>query len=274
MTKSSCPDTNTLKELYYNQSLTQAEIGARFGVYQSTVGRWLRQLDIPARSRAEAAHMKVANHVDLSETALSFMSGLLLGDGSLSSRSEFSAYYSHSSKYHEYLEWLVGQLGNFGVKIAGKINKRVRYYHDEPGRSPNIFYSICTCSYVELGDLKTKWYPEPERKKHPPRDLVLAPLTLRQWFIGDGSYVEGHRSGSLYRTVWLTNLAFSKADRRFLLNLLHRAGIGAVIVKRGFQIRTRSLDRFFNYIGPCPVEDIYDYKWPSVEITHGQLDLL
>ena len=260
-------DPEILRQLYWDEGLNQEEIGAKLGVAQSTIWLWMKRLEVPARISLTAGPR---NHVDLSMTALSFLSGCLLGDGSLAQQASVSAVYNHSNKHKEYIKWLRGVLLSFNIESTGRIYSRQHFF--KKTGSVTWTYRFSTRAYPELAELRQKWYPD--GKKQPPRDLVLDGLTLRQWYLGDGSYRGKDKNGYLMHCASIANLAFTDSDREFLLGLIHSLGIGATVNKGGFYIPKRHTDKFFRVIGHCPVPSIYGYKWPSAELTHEQLDLL
>ncbi|GAI49993.1 unnamed protein product, partial [marine sediment metagenome] len=127
------------------------------------------------------------NHVSLSEEALEFLNGELLGDGHLQEYS-FVAKYSHTSKHRQYLEWLRDKLLLFGINPSGEILGYSYNTFKDKRYKDTIYTSFryYSKSYLELKELKKIWYPSPESVKRVPLDIELAPTTLRQWYMGDG----------------------------------------------------------------------------------------
>lgn len=120
--------------------------------------------------------MKFVNKV-IEEKAIEWINGELLGDGCLQSYSPYSARFTYSSKYSEYIEYIKDSLKSFGIN-GGKIYKYRRTI-----KSYNYKYaSLC---YAELLPIYKKWYSK--GKRIVPKDLNLTSLTCRQWYIGDGS---------------------------------------------------------------------------------------
>ncbi|GAH48227.1 unnamed protein product, partial [marine sediment metagenome] len=108
----------------------------------------------------------------------------------------------------------------------------------------------------ELLSIWKKWYPN--RKKIVPRDIKLTPLTVRQWYIGDGCLVP-HNSGRSH--IILCTEGFPIADVKWLADKLINLGFKATqYVSNISHISVYSTEDFLNYLGPCPVKD-YKYKW-------------
>jgi len=246
-----------LKGKYIDEGLTTIEIGKIFGVCNSCIGRNLKKLNIPIRPRAEAAHLPVANHCNLSQEAIDWISGELLGDGSIQSVSPYSAYFVYSSKYLEYIKYIKDTLKSFGIK-GGNIIKR---YHtkEKTGFAKQDYYSYFYRSYcyVELFSFRKKWYLE--GKKIIPKDLILTSLTLRQHYIGDGSLCHP-KTGRPY--AYLYTNGFFVSDVEWLTNQINELGFKATRqpVTNSIRIFSCSIKDFLDYIGKSPVK-CYEYKW-------------
>ncbi len=256
-----------LYQLYWGQELNQQEVGQLLGVTGDTISVWMQRLEVPRRDHSGYAHLGAAKHFTWSAEAKSFFNGSLLGDGALEKSSQKSARYKHSSKHQQYLEWIKSTLHRFGID-TGRITTHQHPLGD--GRVALSYY-LNSKSYPEFLPLYNKWYSK-DVGKQPPNDLLLDSIMLRQWFIGDGSYirVKGPRGGR--RTVIIANFCFTQQKQAFLLSQLHALRLVARQVQVGFSISVTSIPRFFGIIGPCPVS-CYQYKWPIEELGI-QLDLL
>lgn len=106
--------------------------------------------------------------------------------------------------------------------------------------------------------LRKKWYPK--GKKIVPKDIVLTPLTIRQWYIGDGCLYRPPKNGRPRITLHTTG--FPMLDVKWLIERLIKLGFKTTYQphNNSIYISVYSVKDFLNYIGPCPVED-YQYKW-------------
>lgn len=261
-------DAEVLRRMYWDEELNTVQIAERLGISHSVIGLWMERLGIPRRDQALATHMAIGNSVQLSEEALAFLQGELLGDGSIVMNKSISGAYHHCNKHRAYLEWLIKEFDKFGIESVGKINRMSKSYKGKE----YFAYSFCTRSYPEFKELREKWYSS-ELGKQPPDDLRLNGLILRQWFIGDGNYrARRHRGGKLEHEIRILNLSFTFERKEFLANQLQSLGILSTFSPRGFRIRNQSFRKFFETIGPCPVPEIYGYKWPRTELGK-QLEL-
>lgn len=195
------------------------------------------------------------NRCVLSQEAIDWIYGELLGDGCLIKVSSFSARFAYGSQYPEYIKYVRDTLKSFGIEQAGKINT---YNHTKYN---SCIYSYSSLSYPELLTIREQWYPED--KKIVPRDIVLTSLVCRQWYIGDGSLMSSNKTNG---RMLLCTCGFTAYDVNWLVKQLRKLGYWAnrrkgnntvSIKSRGARKTVRD---FLNYIGECPVE-CYKYKW-------------
>ena len=186
----------------------------------------------------------VSKHCHISNEALDWIEGELLGDGSLCSFT-CTARFRYSSKHLEYINYVSDTLAQFGIMQAGKIRRRV---------TCAVGYNYSSLSYTDLFDIWVMWYAY--GNKQVPRDLKLTPTVCRQWYMGDGSI---HKSS---RAIFLATNAFPVADVKWLVQQL--AGIGILATHHSARnviyIPAKATKDFLGYIGECPVK-CYKYKW-------------
>lgn len=251
-------DEEWLKIKYVDGELSTIQIAKICNVHHMTICRWLNRFGISRRSKSEANHLARGNHCDLSEEAIEWLNGELLGDGGLQSQSSYSAKFHYSSKYIEYCNYISNTLNSFGIKQSGKIRKE---YH----KKMNCYtYKYSSLSYVELLSLYRKWYSNGKRIVS--KDLELAPNTLRQWYIGDGFLKNRMRKQGRPHIVLYTD-GFSISDVQWLIKKLIDLGFKVTrwLSRNVICISVHSTERFFDYIGNCPVS-CYQYKFDYSEV--------
>ena len=219
-------------------------------------------MDINRRSNSETRSFRTS--CNLSPHIKEFITGELLGDGSLFSRSKYTAYYQHGTKYREYLVWIEKIFFDFGIKKTGTIRKNAHTLKSN-GKT-YISYSLKTVTYPELKSLRIWFYPN--GKKIIPYNLELTPLIVRQWYLGDGSLSK--KVGNMGQTISISTEGFQENDIDRVIEKFKRIGLKLAKNKsRKGQykicISRQSTIDFFDYIGPCPqeIETIYSYKWPK-----------
>ena len=192
-----------------------------------------------------------SNHCHLSNDALEWINGELLGDGSLLCRSSCSANFDYASKYLEYIKYVSDTLAQFGIMQSGKIRKQV---------TCAVCYKYASLSYTDLFDVWAAWYAY--GGKQIPKDLELTPLVCRQWYIGDG-YLHKRSSGK--PSILMSTQGFPVIDVLWLIDKLRQLGFIATRQSNNtLGISTESTKAFLNYIGECPVK-CYKYKWNYYE---------
>ena len=242
-----------LKEKYLKEKLSASQISKLCNVNHHTILHWLNEFNIPTRSFNDQCHFSRGNHCNLSNEAIEWINGELLGDGCLQHWKSYSAKISYGSKYKEYIDYVSDILLSFRIKQMGKIRKR---YHEDM----NCYtYNYQSCYYAELLPIYKQWYPEPERKKVIPRDLKLTPLVLRQEYIGDGCLSHPKKRKPC---ITLATCGFLVKDVKWLINQLNKLGFKATRrpANNIIAISSYSTRAFLDYIGKCPVK-CYQYKF-------------
>jgi len=250
-----------LIEEYINKGKSQKRIAKEIGVSGPTVRRRLKKFSI---ARRRYSHNIRDNHVKLTKPFLDLIEGELLGDGHICMiRPYRTGRYGHSSKHEGYIEWLFGEFEKYGLKQSGEIQRR----EGVGGFGYGISYSAFTKYYVELKDLRFKWYPL--GKKVIPYDLEITPVILRQWFLGDGHYAQTPKQ------VSFSTRSLPLIDVKHLVKLIkEQVKINPTIQREtaygtgkgcSIFIPKRDVYDFFNYIGECPdgINDFFGYKFPS-----------
>jgi len=240
-----------LKKKYSEEILSIFRIAKLCKVANETIYKWMKKHNISRRSLSEAIHLGKANHCRLSQKAINFISGEMLGDGNLQSLSPYSARFMYSSKYLEYIQYISDTLESFGIKRSGRIKRRI---NKDKGNYTYTYNSLC---YVELLLIYKKWYQKD--KKIIPKDLKLSSLTIRQWMIGDGclEHPKGRKSH-----IRLCTDGFLISDVNWLIKQLIRLGFKTTrqSSKNRIYVSAHSTEAFLGYIGKCPVK-CYQYKF-------------
>jgi len=257
-------DKNWLYQQYWGEELSTKQIAKELNVDHKTILYWMIKFNILRRTKSEAAHLIQANHCELSNEAIEWIEGELLGDGSLQSQSKYSARFGYTSKYWEYINYVSNTLESFGIKRTGKIRKSWKGQTNKNGEWINRPITLFPKSfhyeslfYEELKPIRDKWYPD--GKKIVPKDIKLTSLTCRQWLIGDGC-LNHFRNGN--PRIKLSTQGFLTEDVKWLTEQLNNLGFKSTRqpCRNTIHISTYSTPDFLNYIGKCPIQ-CYQYKW-------------
>jgi len=267
-------DKQWLEEQYWVFKKSTHTIGEELNIPPGTIWDWMSKLDIPRRSLSNAGHLRQVNHVILSPYLREVIDGELLGDGSIElGKGGQSGRYRHGTKHRLYLEWLFKFLDFEELQQSSEIRKRI--IEEKGAWCKRACYFAKTRNYEELASVYQRWYPK--GKKSVPLDLILTPVSVLHWYIGDGCYIYKKKPNYTYTRIDLATCSFSRAGVNLLRNLLASALRTPL---RNIHVRSYLtcpnlisfgkkdvLRHFFDFIGPCPkaIKAIYGYKWPGGE---------
>ncbi|WP_425305459.1 hypothetical protein [Brevibacillus laterosporus] len=187
----------------------------------------------------------------------------MLGDGYLSNqnKSRHSAQLIVSNKYPSYIQSISTLLETEGIDHTVKFNHIKGNFPGSKNAS-----SISTKFYVTFSQLEKKWYETRSDGTHfkiVPHDLVLTPISLFQWYLGDGYLVNLY--GKPTRAQICTD-RYSDEEIVFLRECIKRDfGLDIQIDwnRRRLRVPTRKLGDFFEILPKCPSDIVSDlgYKW-------------
>jgi len=249
-----------LRSQYVSGRKSLHQIAVDLGVTSNAIQMWMVKFGIPRRSCADAIYLTREKHVSLSEEAIQFLVGELLGDGHLHSDNERSARFQSGSKHLGYIQWLDKTFRGFGLYRSGKIQKTRTVWKSG---AISVVHHYASLRYPELLSLHKMFYDN--GRKIVPLDVDLKPLVVRQWYIGDGYLL--HRPGGRRRKILLSTQGFSVDDVELLVRKIHNLGFKASRQKSNnvIGISDSSTNSFLSYIGCCPneIQPFYGYKWAA-----------
>jgi hypothetical protein len=237
------PNLDVLEKEYFTKKMSTVDIAKKYGVTTGAVLNKFRRNKIKLRSLSESQSV-IANHIILTPEFIDFINGLLLGDGSIVlTTNKKSCWYGHSDKNREYLIWLKKSFKSFGVKCS------------EIKPHTNNAWSIKTLSYRDFAELRNTWYPY-GKKKIP--EINITPITLFNWYIGDGSYDKKSKSEKV-----VICSEFDQAGKIVISNKLREMGIQNSVYKNCIYIKSESRIVFFQYITNhvFSIPECYKYKF-------------
>ena len=200
---------------------------------------------------------------NLSDEFMEHFTGFMLGDGYLSNqnKSAHSTQFCMRNKFPNYIYYVSKLLTVEDVEHIVKIND-VKGNFKGSGFSSTVY----TKFYKTFADLERVWYETRDDGTHfkiVPVDLKLTPISLLQWYIGDGYLVNLH--GKPERVQFCTD-RYSDDEIRFLRDCFERDfGISVQIdwCRRRLRIPKRYLGDFFDVLPDCPQDfnNVLGYKW-------------
>lgn len=245
-------DKEWLREKYVDEEMTMREIAKIINCSANTICNWIHKHEIKTRLGGGRSGGRPGHHVIFTPRELQFLDGLILGDGGLDSRPKSGRYY-HGDSSKEYIHWLSRRLSQIGLE--NRVEERLDGYY------------LWTKNYRELKPQYNQWYPNGDKKTRIPDRVEITPVTLFNWFIGDGSYRQDKKNNWVLKIISTT---FGEDLLRMVQQIRH-SGIGCTKHRDGIYIRKESHQDFFDYIllSGIGIPPGYKYKFPDEIITGG-----
>lgn len=234
------------------ETKTTYQIAEMEGVNPETIRKWMIKFDL---KRREA---NVINYSTQTEELIDFMTGSMLGDGSISWGHEgVSAYYAISSSHREYLLYINDKLKKLGLELRGHI--------DLIHKGKYQYWQLCTKYYRgALPALRQIWYPS--GKKSLPKNIELTKESLLMFYLEDGSLTTS--PGHTQICIGINGFTLDEANviKNKLCEIVNSQKAFVHCYKRGpsiFIYDRAVAAQFFDFIGPCPeeLENVFGYKW-------------
>lgn len=188
----------------------------------------------------------------LPKSARSLLDGLIAGDASLQFRGAQTAL-SITGKHAQWIRHVHRRLRLLGLKP--------RFRPTKTGH-----WTTSTKSFSALTPFYRRWY---KGRRRLPDDLVVTPVLVLYWYLGDGSLKasSAELAAYAYRPSSVVRVANLLAKRSGCQVRVHYHRAGCVI-----NIAAQSVRRFLDWIRPCPVE-CYRYKWATLVQPRAIKDL-
>ena len=178
--------------------------------------------------------------------------GILMSDGNLTipGQCRFPRY-QQTCKEPTFLEWVASWLPT-PSRISGPHTAGKYQYWLLSTRTNSIYTPIYQ-----------HWYPN--RKKRLPPDLEITPNLLLTEYLGDGFLLAEEKKKLQH--IELGTYGFESQSLVDLLPKLSQQGLDFRLKpNNALHLRGGSVQRFLNYIGPCPVPSLA-YKWQSISVA-------
>jgi len=187
------------------------------------------------------------------QTQSRILDGLLIGDGYIPPTQNLF-YMGQSAGRREYVEYVARQID---VPVE-RVKNRLRQPDKRTGKAYECS-ELRTLSHPSFAELRQMWYRD--GRKVVPNDLRMSREFLLHWFLCDGACSINRRSAHM---IMCTD-AFTRQEVEFLKGMLESVGIESAIMRTNrLRVRQKSIERFYEYIGECPVECLR-YKWIPAE---------
>jgi len=187
------------------------------------------------------------------QTQSNILDGLLVSDAYIPAKQRL-LYFAQRRECREYVEYIAVRLGY----SVDRVLDRTRQPDKRTGRR-YACSELRTLSQPEFAGLRARWYAG--GKKVVPEGLRISPEFVLHWVLCDGACSPNRGSGQLM----LCTESFTAQEVESLQGLLASVGIeSSMMASRRIRVRQRSIGRFYDYIGECPVRCLA-YKWIPLE---------
>jgi hypothetical protein len=235
-------DEDWLRDQYVEKRKSMHDIADTVGCSVNPVSTSIHKFGIKPRNPGR----QVEKRVEIDEAHAILVAGIM-GDGHLS-QNGYSVGYQFSNTIEAYVDHVDETLkrDGFGTRRNAKENR---------SSNRKALYDVHSRSNDSLKELKSRWFPDGERRI--PDDFVLTPDILMYYYLDDGSLVSGSKIG---------NTSSPDRDMEILMSEFKRTmSIEPHINSNGFYFPAEDIDRFFDYIGlpPEDLRDAFAYKWPD-----------
>lgn len=205
--------------------------------------------------------MKTYNEIKNKKKFQEYLDGLVLGDGSISLPKRRGLPFYNQTAAVSKIEWarkIQKDIINFGLKcfIYGPYNRAE--------------ITITTRFHPFFLKMRERWYPK--GKKKIPQDLIITPIILANWYLGDGKLDKDD-------IIKIYTECFQFKEVECLSDLLNKA-VGIIsFVKRNEKghpiilIRAREVPTFLAYIPDEYRLKCFNYKF-NIKRTHTRMKWL
>ena len=248
--------------------MSAKEISKLLGCSLKPIYKRLKEYNIPIRSLGDAFRLKKGE--DYFVINNSVIDGCLMGDAGLFRENKLSSdsqpYFEKQNKYYDHVLYVSN------ILFSQQNTERIRKYEEKR------CYRLISATHRELMPFYKRWYPDANNyKKIVPDDLIITPEFLLHWFLDDGYSCYVRRSNSV--SIALCTLCFEYNELNKLCDkILKHTGLKATVrqrkksnIPRGtgceIFISEKDTNKFFDFIGPCPVDSLA-YKWKFKNNSH------
>lgn len=189
--KSALMTKEYLMQEYVNNEQSLNQIARKIGCSKKLVLINIKKHKVSTRSNSLAMHIRSRRNFKLDGKVKNYVDGLILGDGHIFQRSQYSARYDQSitTKCREWADRIKLDFSDFGIDTALLDYMSSPMVIKKTGQVISSFPQVLlfTKFYEEFAFFKERWYPNGGTKTIPD-DIEMAPITIANWYMGDGNF--------------------------------------------------------------------------------------
>ena len=229
-----------------------------------TIYKEIIRHNIPIRSKSESVSMATCT-LDrdltwMNSDMVEWVDGFILGDGAISMSNKETFMGSRFGIETSQIEWAKYST----CKLSPYQPSDPIPYRKIDDKHPNQLYQVKTLTHPDIINQAKRWYQNGFKKV--PKDVVISPISIMLWYLGDGSLTVVEESNTAF--IRFATCSFLVDDIENILMPKFR-DIGFECVrdssKNDIRLSASSIVKFFNYIGHKSPIECYDYKFEYPE---------
>ena len=243
---------NIIDQYKNGESLMQ--LGIKYNYNIATIRYFLLKNEIPIRNVKESVKkFRKKSILILDDFFIQNFIGWILGDGGLRiCKNSINPYFTYTDLKKDHIDYVSSILYKYNIKHYIGQNKQSSCYYIQSESRPE-FHKIYNLFYGYDG------LNENNQKRKILPNIILTPIILRNWYIGDGCSSKQSKSFNHKGVI------VCKYKNDFILKQFNDLfeDIKCHYSKKGsyqYYFNNKNLIKLLNYIGECPVEG-YKYKW-------------
>jgi len=204
-----------IRSKYEIEKMSVSEISSKLGVSRGAVSRRLKNAGVVLRGPLEAHDLVCHSTFAASEPCIEFLDGLLLGDAWLECDNIGEGRLGISQRQDRiaWLEQIKTELAKHDIVSSIKPRPARPSYIGNKIVAGKASEQLRTLKYVQFTEQRSRWYPN--GTKIVPKDIKLTPISIAQWYWGDGGLLDNGRS------IYFCTDSFSMNDVEFLRKKLY-----------------------------------------------------
>lgn len=195
------------------------------------------------------------------EFQLSIIEGLVMGDATVRDRDTERPRLLLATINKEYLEYLSNIFGILSTEIrlkttakqSAKNDRKSGFNKSAKKENYSDVYSMQLRNHPELSQFSS-WY---DNDKIFPDNIKLDPVTLKHWFVGDGSKIQGKR-GRPHIVIVTVNEISNKEKLKVMFSEIGFENVR--FDNESIRFLVEDSEKMWNYMGSPPPG--FEYKWP------------
>ena len=246
-------DINIIIDLY-SAGYSQQQLGKIYNVSNSTIRYYLLKNNIKIRNLKESCYkIRKKKNIYIDTFFSENLIGWLLGDGGLRKcNRSTNPHFVYTDKKYSNIKYIQNILSDYNINSNINLNKHSMCFQLQ-SESLQVFNEYYELFYGYKG------LNENNQKRKILPNVIITPIILLNWYIGDGGIKKGsgtYNNSAVITCKYKNDYIFSQLKEKFNISIHKTNGKD----EYKYYFSNKSLKKLLIYIGKCPIND-YKYKW-------------